>query len=421
VNQHKVIAVTTSVDILSVDCRREVRAAHSAVHQTIIDALRTAGFSVDRIEGNTVLAHRGWSFAPRFGERIKGAVQARAMIVDFRSAVRVSLHLSEAEQLLFDLEQAKERYRNAFAEVVGAVDAALAALDPTVRTEDAPALTVAPEASSARQQFGRIGGRFGRPAAPGTDRIRLLAGADEAALEASQLQAVATVAGMALTDPTIPPSLLEPAQRIHEVFLRPPATVLELSDAERRVLDFLHHQAAVRQSLPIRELCRCRDCGQHRIENPDYQKTLAKNRNLQDAVGGLTSALVLGPMGAFGIAGRLLGARGTGFVCHQCQGTNADVSLITICPQCRRMSPQPILRVCPEATCGYAFAERATAGIAWHPRGHHDALAPAAPPVAEVSPVTRGLERATALQDKVSQQLGTGMTMARRLINRDSR
>lgn len=155
-NQHKVIAVTTFVDILSVDCRREVRAAHSAVHQTIIDALRTAGFSVDRVEGNTVLAHRGWSYAPRFGQPMKGTVQARAVILDFPPSVQVSLHLSEAEpQFDLDLEQSKERYRTALAEVVGVVDAALAALDPTVRTQSEPVLTVALEASSARQQFGR--------------------------------------------------------------------------------------------------------------------------------------------------------------------------------------------------------------------------------------------------------------------------
>jgi len=76
-------------------------------------------------------------------------------------------------------------------------------------------------------------------------------------------------------------------------------------------------------------------------------------------------------------------------ICSRCEGTAADTTLATICPQCGSVCKESILRVCGH--CRYDFLARAAGGTAWAPESE---VPVAAVPAVEVAAGAAGTDAA---------------------------
>ena len=66
---------------------------------------------------------------------------------------------------------------------------------------------------------------------------------------------------------------------------------VDVSDAQRPVLEFLHQQAQIRAELPLRELHICRSCRLEKITNPEYERIAARNEKIGDIVAGVGATI----------------------------------------------------------------------------------------------------------------------------------
>ncbi len=126
--------------------------------------------------------------------------------------------------------------------------------------------------------------------------------------------------------------------------------VLELSEGEVPVVEFLAKQSEIRGNLPLRTLQICTTCKLEKVENPDFKKLQERNRRKQvltGAVGATVSPRGVNPFIILGSLARLKNFD-IDFVCPRCQGLDADTSIVTYCPNCGERRGEAVLRKCPK-------------------------------------------------------------------------
>lgn len=351
------------MEILAVRYERRVDADVDAVRRAAFTALRSMNFAVDKSQGSHAEAHSGASWFPRPGLKAR-PMRARLAIFAQASRTCLQMRLTDAEPVVIDVAAARRAYEDLFNQVCNAVDGELTRLDPKLEKRSSTIEARADEIG-ARAQAERLGRSIRRRIGPASDRddLRLYTPEVCVTMPLAEAELCLTVASIALADPTLPDSLvadLREVERLLRDALRSHGVTpdVAVTGQQRHVVDFLYRQAAIRLSLPVRELHRCQDCGYEKIVNPDYQRLLSKNRGLRQLAGIAVSALAMPHSAPFAIAGRLMNmqALGSKFTCANCQGAHADIHLVTICPTCKQIAKDPVLRVCPTKNCGRDFA-----------------------------------------------------------------
>jgi hypothetical protein len=354
---------------------RYVRAESDITRRTLIRAVEALDFKVDRSRGSFVEAHSGSPWLPRIGT-ISRPTRIRMTVLGADGATRLQIRLSDAEPVIVDPPASRAAYAALFAQVQADIDDQLRELDADLLCDAATSVEAAPSGSRL-SQFADLAQRAsGLPvvrALVPNDAIRLECPEATAELAEADAEVMLAVASMASADPAIPAGLgqrMAALQMALEQAIRGSRSqrVITLDDKGRRLVDFVYRQASVRQGLPVRELQRCNDCGQARIVNPELHKVAGRKRAIQDLVSIASSTLSLSS--AFSSAGRMLNnhAMGSSVSCTRCQGASSEVTLVTICPRCRAIRNEPVLRTCTAEGCGYDFTAHVATTSLWHDR-----------------------------------------------------
>lgn len=360
------------MEILTARYERRVDADVEAVRRAAFTALRAMKFTVDKSQGSYAEAHSGASWLPRPGLKAR-PMRARLSIFAQANRTCLQMQLTDAEPVVVDVAAAQRSYEELFNQVCNTVDGELTRLDPKLERSSSTIKARADELG-ARAQVERLGHMIRRRIGPASDRddLRLYTPEVSATMPVAEAELCLTVASITLTDLALPDSLVtdlhEVESLLHDALRSHGVTPdVAVTDRQRHLVDFLHRQAAIRLSLPVRELHRCQDCGHEKIINPDYQRLLSKNRGLRQLASITVSTLAMPHSAPFAIAGRLMNmqALGSKFTCARCQGTHADVHLVTICPNCKQIVKDPVLRACPTKNCGRDFAAHIDDSLNW--------------------------------------------------------
>ncbi|TNC38828.1 DUF2510 domain-containing protein [Mumia zhuanghuii] len=362
------------MEAVTMDVRRRVHSTPELVRMVLTTALQESGFTIELARGSAIEARSGSQWLPRLGG--KRPLVARANVALFGDHARVDLHLCDGERLLVDVVGAVDIYRRLFEEVLSHVDEALRSLDPQLETET-PSVADAAEGLSAQKQLNAWMQRVYRTKGLQKETVRLSAMSGvRADLTGAQGRGLLAMASIISTDAAIPASIQESLDRL-QADLRAALntgsgsgegpTVIEVDERGKRVVDFLHRQVLARQKLPEREIRRCRDCGQEKIFNPQIEKGAGQRAML--GVAGAAATVAYNPFAAVSVAGRIAGMRAAGsrFTCPRCQGTHVEVTPATLCPRCRSIRKEPVLRRCTAEGCDFNFLEGTEEATVWTP------------------------------------------------------
>jgi hypothetical protein len=369
------------VDVVTVDYDRGVHAPTETSRRTVLEALRQMSFKIDQSQGAVIQAHRGSFAGAKFGAdgRIRASVTVTA---DAAGDSRVHVRLGDNEQLSLDSDEACRLYGPLFMRIEADLDHWLCALDPQLTPGTRAPLEIHPDHRvTFKEHLGGLArhlpGPMGRSAAKamlGDLYLWVIAPDASGVLSPDDAQTCLAVAAIVSADQqALPPSLrrqigdLTVALRDALTDSRPPAGRLDIPARDKRAVDFLFQQVRIRESLPVREVHTCRDCGAERVVNPDYQKRLATNKALQHATGLMGVTIGSGGVNPFIVVGKLLNldALAPSTPCRRCEGTDTDVSLATLCPKCHAIRREPVLTTCPDKACGYDFRTRAAGVSLW--------------------------------------------------------
>jgi len=372
------------VETLSLDMERRVVASPDATRRALISALERMRFSVDSVRGTVIEAHTGSPWLPHFGER--RPLRARAVVVSYGDVVKISLHLTDGEEVVLDSTGAARVYARLFTEVCENLDESLRQVDPQMASTPPPPLEVNDDRLSRQGQLNavihRLSSTLMTRSADSPRSIRLEAPGCFAIVDPESTKEILAIASVVRRDTTIPKSLMETLDSVQSAVERAArlgdSTPVTLDERGKRVVDFLHRQLAARRQHPMRELLKCRDCGLEKISNPDLRK--GNGSKMAWGLAGAAASLAYNPLSAVSVAGRLMGVRQLGqrFTCTRCQGLHVEVTPATICPQCSTIRKEFVLRRCPTEQCGYDFLGETTAASIWTPGKLEE---PAEPPV----------------------------------------
>ena len=369
------------MDTVMVDTERQVQGSTETVLRTVQSALQQMAFAVDKSQSGWIEAHRGSALRAGMSPEQR-PLHISVSVMGHGDAARVHVHLADADPLSTNPQALVPNYQPLFGEVLGDLDGWLLALDPAMAIPAPPAVEVrtggpsyarSRAASLARHLPGHYGKSTAQALQPEVP-VWVVAPDATAVLNPDQTQMLLTVASMAASSDLLPAAH---ARRVEDLDLalqrpaqsaRPPYERLDICDVDKQALDFLNKQALIRQGLPVREVRRCRDCGYEKVVNPDYRKQMQHNQTLQQLTGMVGVTVGSSGSNLFLLAGRLLNLnqlRAKAIPCARCEGTDADVSLATICPKCREIRKEPILRICPNKACGYNFLQRVAGESLW--------------------------------------------------------
>jgi hypothetical protein len=360
------------MEILAVRFERRVQADVEAVRRAAFTALRGMKFVVDKSQGSYAEAHSGASWFPRPGVKAR-PMRARLSIFAQADRTCLQMQLTDSEPVVVDVAAARRAYEELFNQVCHAIDGELSRLDPELERRSS-AIEARADELGARAQVERLGRVIRRRLGPPSDKddLRLYTSEVAVTMPVAEAELCLSVASITLTDPGLPDSLVTDLREVerllrdalHSHGVTPDVAV---TDRQQHIVDFLHRQAKVRLSLPVRELHRCQDCGYEKIVNPDYQRLLSRNRGLRQLAGIAVSTMAMPHTAPFAIAGRLMNmqALGNKFTCVRCQGTHADVHLVTICLTCKQIVKDPVLRTCPTEDCGRDFTAHSDDALNW--------------------------------------------------------
>ncbi len=383
------------MDVVTMEYDRLVHAPIDTSRRTVLDALRELSFKIDQSEGAVIQAHRGSFKGARFGgdSRIRVSVTVTGSEND---EARVHVRLGDAEHVAPTEDEVQYVYGPVFARVEEDLDAWLRALDPRLELDGAPTTAYHPEhRPTLKEHFGglvrHLPGSMGKHAADAVlGDVHLWVMAPDAAgvLEPDQAQTCLAVAALVCANPGPLPGPLRAqigdltiALRNAITDARPPAGRLDIAPRDKRAVDFLFQQARIRETLPVREVYRCRDCGAERVVNPTYQQRLATNKALQNATGLMGVTVGSAGVNVFVVVGKLLNlsALTPPTPCRRCEGIDADVSLATICPKCHEIRREAVLTTCPQRGCAYDFRARAAGVSLWRTAPQQEAAVAASP------------------------------------------
>jgi hypothetical protein len=395
---------------LGLDFERSLNAQPSEARRAIGEALREAGFQVTAEQLTRIEAKRG-------SRLLGGSLMPTRMLPIIASfdiapdgpACIVSAHLVDHHINLGGKAWGwNQTYRRLFGEVQEVVDHRLARLDPAAGAAFVPArFWSAGGEVAALEQAQTLGARAGEtvvdkassvleggpkdraPAAwKGVDSVTFTSAQGCAVLSLAEAQAHLGVAVMIASHPgSMPPNLARDvelfAARVEQALTSAAGSAAEVqvSEAERPVLEFLNRQVRIREGLPVRTLHTCRACHHQNVTNEDLARLQARNRHLRDIVGGVGATISSGGVKPFLLLGQVFKLKklDPDYVCPQCQGLDADEQIVTFCPQCGAMRPEAALRECPK--CHLDFGRRLTPETFWLTR--EAAAAILAPPVSD--------------------------------------
>lgn len=367
------------MNTVTVDIDRKVHAPVETTRRTVLSALSRLGFSVEKAEGGRIHAVRGEQWLGGFRPQ-KRPVRVDATLVGDGAGTALHLHLSEGAQVLLDPVAARRSYQPIFRRIHDEIDTWLEALDPQVVTDELPEAGVRSgdtpalrKAAGALRHVGAksVADRLGREA-----WVWIFAPDEAASMSMNDAEMCLAVASMITADhESLPASLMQQLERVTLKLscgienATPPLVRVDVELPDKKVIELLYQQAQLRQGLPVREVQRCRDCTQEKIVNPDYRQRAKKNKWVNDLLG--VVGISIGPRPqVFAIAGRLLNLKKLAppdFVCARCQGTEVDVALATMCPQCHAIRREPLLLLCPAKNCGFDFRSRVRGVTPWGP------------------------------------------------------
>ncbi|MCD6361653.1 MAG: hypothetical protein J7M38_12425 [Armatimonadetes bacterium] len=145
-----------------------------------------------------------------------------------------------------------------------------------------------------------------------------------------------------------------------------------LTAAEAELYNLAGRQAELREGLETRVLRVCESCRYQRIYNPEYEKMVAQQNQLD--------SLLMLPRNALMALSRLRRAQPK-FVCPRCQGMKASERTIVLCPNCGTPNMDLLLTTCGK--CGYDFVHR-SGGREQPPQAEAEQTEPQAKPSGKV-------------------------------------
>ena len=282
-------------------------------------------------------------------------------------------------------------YRDTFSEVARRIDLALARLDGAAAQSFGEArfwsraaeIGVLEQANVVSAKIGEtavgaaskvIEGSSDRtPSAwKGVDAVTFQSSAGYAVMTLADVQAQLGVAVMVVSHPGAMPGNLARdvegfagmvEQRLTAAGGR--AAQVEVSDAQRPVLEFLYQQARIRSELPMRELHICATCRLEKITNPEYERIAARNEKIGDIMAGVGATITKGGISPTFVLGQVFKLKKLDpkYVCSRCQGMQADERVVTFCPSCAELQRDVVLRLCPK--CAFDFRTKAGKGLSW--------------------------------------------------------
>ena len=385
---------------------RTVAAPVATVRTALSKTLRDLRFELTAERLTSLEGQRGSQLAA-------GALQLKKSPVGVKIDLDADQGPTEVAIHLFDRWRApggkawgsNKTYAEIFTEIAQALDACLVALDPnlvpTQPTFNSTAATVGflERTNSATGDVGqKAAGKVDQwlggapPPAPGSDKAKIVIAVPdaEAILDAMRVQGMLTVALLVSRIPgPMPPALVADVERvateIEEVLdAAPPGLVpiITLSAAEKPVVTFLHDQARIRDSLPLRTLQRCTTCRHEKIVNPDYKRLVDRNRKIRGLSGFLGATISSSGISPFVALGRIMPfvKLDPEYVCPRCQGLEAEDHLVVFCPNCGERRDEAALRKCRR--CEHDFRAALTPEQLWFPVGTAaERFAPPPPPI----------------------------------------
>jgi hypothetical protein len=397
------------------DFERRLAASSFDVRRSIAESLRELGFEITADQLTRIEAKRGGMLGYSLMMKKQMPVKAAFEVTADGQLIVVAGHLADNIKNLGKTWGVNSRYREIFEEVQRRVDLGLARLDGAAAQgfaepvfwsrsadigvlEQTNALT-AKAVGGAVGTAGKIldGSSETTPKAwKGVDSVAFSSSAGVAVLTLAETQAALGVAVLVVSHAGAMPANLT---RDVETFA---ATVeqaltsaggraahVDVSDAQRPALDFLHQQATIRSELPMRELHICSTCRLEKITNPEYERIAARNEKIGDLVAGVGATISKGGISPTFVLGQVFKLKRLDpeYVCSRCQGMEADERVVTFCPSCAELQRDVILRLCHK--CGFDFRTRAGNGMPWTVARESEPAAPREPadePAVEAAP-----------------------------------
>ncbi len=376
---------------VGLDFERKVSVPSVEVRAAIAAALRELGFKISADTLTRVEAKRGSLIGSSLLMKKSMATRVVFEVSSEADGCNVVAHLSDAIPNLGKTWGINRVYRDIFDEVQRRVDLALAKLDPAAAQSfgDARFWSRAAEVAVIEQTnvvSGKLAGgaveAAGKAIDGSTDKTPAVwKGVDSVTYRSSPGLALLTLAetqadlGIAVLVVSHPGSMPENLSRDVEQFAAGVerqltaaaghAVSIDVSDAQRPVLEFLHQQAQIRAELPLRELHTCRSCRLEKITNPEYERIAARNEKIGDIVAGVGATISAKGISPTFVLGQVFKLKklDPDFVCTRCQGMEADERIVTFCPSCAALMKEVVLRLCPK--CKFDFRTKVAKKSMW--------------------------------------------------------
>jgi hypothetical protein len=374
------------------DFERRLSASSFEVRRSIAEALRELGFEITVDQLTRMEAKRGSLLGSSLMLKKQMPVLAVFEISAESPSCIVAVHLTDnIRNLIGKTWGVNRQYREILAEVQRRVDLSLAKLDGAASLAFAEAtfwsraadvgiieqsnVLTAKAVGGAVTVAGKAidGGTSTMPKAwKGVDSVTFTSSVGVTVLTLAETQAALGVAVMVASHPgSMPANLARDVeafaamveQRLTAAAGR--AARVEVSDARRPALEFLHQQAQIRSELPMRELHICATCRLEKITNPEYERIAARNEKIGDLVAGVGATISKGGISPTFVLGQVFKMKRLDpkYVCSRCQGMEDDERIVTFCPSCAELQKDVVLRLCPK--CGFDFRTKAGTAPLW--------------------------------------------------------
>ena len=367
---------------VGLDFERRISASSIDTRRVIADALRELGFELTVDQLTRLEAKRGSLLGSSLMLKKQRPLGAVFEIASEPPDCVVVCHLTDhLRNWMGKAWGVNRQYRGIFDAVSRRVDLALAELDETAakafdepkfwsRVADVEVLeatnSVASKAAAgAVEKAGKVFHRA-KSTTPtvwkGVDSVTFASSAGAAVMSLAETQAMLGVAVMTVSHPgSMPPNLTRDVESLAGQVERRltaadgKAVTVDVSDAQRPVLEFLNQQAEIRAELPLRTLHICRSCRLEKITNPEYERIAARNEKLGHLMAGVGATVGKGGISPTFVLGQVFKLKRLDpkYVCSRCQGLEADERVVTFCPSCAGLRRDVVLRLC--GNCGFDF------------------------------------------------------------------
>jgi hypothetical protein len=367
---------------VGLDFERTLSASSVDLRHAIAQALREIGFQITVDQITRIEAKRGNLLGTSLMLKKAMPVLAIFEVAPTPNGRAVVAHLTDnIHSLVGKTWGVNRQYREIFDEVRRRVDLALARLDPAAAQSFGEArfwsraaeigVLEGSNAISAKVSAGAVdlagraldGSTESTPSAwKGVDSVTFRSSAGMAVRTLAETQAALGIAVMVASHPDpMQPNLAPDVEAFAaEVERQLTATagravLIEVSDDQRQVFEFLTQQAQIRAELPLRTLHTCRSCRLDKITNPEYERIAARNEKIGDIVAGVGATISAKGISPTFVLGQVFKLKrlDPAYVCSRCQGMEADERVVTFCPSCAELMRDVVLAVCPR--CGFDF------------------------------------------------------------------